>query len=88
MDGHVHRAPPVDHDGGEARVTGADLLVFGRTEYAEPLTQLGEAEGGEDVLATYRDQWVELVTVPRSAVHWIIRDGEDAESEQIVRAGR
>lgn len=64
---------------------GADLLVFGRTEYAEPLRQLGEAEG-EDVLATYRDQWVELVTVPRSAVHWIIRDGEDAESEHTARA--
>lgn len=88
MDGHVHRAPPVDHDGGEARVMGADLLVFGRTEYSEPLTQLGEAEGGEDARATYRDQWVELVTVPRSAVHWIIRDGEDAESEHTARAGR
>jgi hypothetical protein len=67
---------------------GADLLVFGRTEYSEPLTQLGEAEGGEDARATYRDQWVELVTVPRSAVHWIIRDGEDAESEHTARAGR
>ena len=88
MDGHVHRAPPVDDHGGEARVTGAELLVFGRTEYAEPLTQLGESETGEDVLATYRDEWVELVTAPRSAVHWIIRDGEDAESEHTVRAGR
>lgn len=88
MDGHVHRAPPVDHDGGEARVMGAELLVFGRTEYAEPLTELGEAESGEDVLATYRDQWVELVTVPRSTVHWIIRDGQDAESEHTVRASR
>jgi hypothetical protein len=67
---------------------GAELLVFGRKEYAEPLTELGEAESGADVLATYLDHWVELVTVPRSAVHWIIRDGQEAESEHTVRAGR
>ena len=76
-------------DGGEARVMGADLLVFGRTEYAEPLTRArGPGRRASDVLATYRGQWVELVTVPRSAVHWIIRDGEDAESEHTVRARR
>jgi hypothetical protein len=66
-------------------VTG-ELLVFGRTEYAEPLTERGEAEAGEDVLATHRGEWVELVAFPSSAVHWIIRDGEDAESERAVRA--
>jgi hypothetical protein len=64
----------------------AELLVFGRTEYAEPLTERGDAGAGEDVLATRPGEWVELVAFPRSAVHWIIRDGEDAESERTVRA--
>lgn len=87
MGGHVHRAPTRDLDGGEAGVTG-ELVVFGRTEYAEPLTKRGEAGAGEDVLATYPGEWVELVAFERSAVHWIIRDGEDAESERSVRAVR
>ena len=64
----------------------AELLVFGRTEYAEPLTERGEAGAGEDVLATHPGEWVELVAFLSSAVHWIIRDGEDAESEHAVRA--
>ena len=65
----------------------ADLLVFGRTEYAEPLAALGTAAPGADVLATYPGKWVELVVFPREAAHWIIREGEDAESERTVRAG-
>lgn len=64
-----------------------ELLVFGRTEYAEPLTERGTAAAGDDVLATYPGSWVELVVFPREAVHWIVRDGEDAESERAVRAG-
>lgn len=63
-----------------------ELLVFGRTEYAEPLTERGRAEQGEDVLATLPGEWVELVAFPASAVHWIVRDGEDAENERPVRA--
>lgn len=55
------------------------LLVFGRTQYAEPLTERGRAASEEDVLAAHPGQWVELVAFPRGAVHWIIRDGEDAE---------
>jgi hypothetical protein len=65
-----------------------ELLVFGRTEYAEPLTERGTAGPEDDVLAAHPGAWVELVTFPRSAVHWIIRDGEDAENESAVRAGR
>ena len=65
-----------------------ELLVFGRTEYAEPLTERGDAAPGEDVLATHPGPWVELVAFPRSAVHWIIRDGEDTERERRVRAVR
>jgi hypothetical protein len=67
-------------------VTG-ELLVFGRTEYAEPLTEQGAVAAGEDVRARYPGAWVELVVFPREAVQWIIRDGEDAESELTVRAG-
>ena len=64
-----------------------ELLVFGRTEYAEPLTEQGTAAAGDDVLAIHRGAWVELVVFPREAVHWIVRDGEDAESERTVRVG-
>lgn len=67
-------------------MTGA-LLVFGRTEYAEPLTERGSAAADADVRATYPGEWVELVVFPREAVHWIVRDGEDVESERSVRAG-
>lgn len=86
MGGHVHRPPAGDLDGGEAGVTGDDILVFGRTEYAQPLTERGDASSLEDVRARYPGEWVELVAFPSSAVHWIIRDGEDAESERAVRA--
>jgi hypothetical protein len=65
-----------------------ELLVFGRTEYAEPLTERGTAGLDDDVRAAHPGTWVELVTFPRSAVHWIIRDGEDAENELAARAGR
>ena len=85
MGGHVHRSPAGDLDGGEAGLTGT-LFVFGRTEYAEPLTEHGEVGAGEDVLASHPGEWIELVAFPRRAVHWIIRDGEDAESERAVRA--
>ena len=64
-----------------------ELLVFGRTEYAEPLTDRGVAAAGDDVLAAHPGAWVELVVFPREAVHWIVRDGEDAESERTVRVG-
>jgi len=67
-------------------MTAEQRLVFGRTEYAEPLTECGEVGAGEDVLARHPGEWVELVAFPSSAVHWIVRDGEDAESERAVRA--
>ena len=87
MDGHVHRAAPRDRNGREAGVT-EELLVFGRTQYAEPLTERGAATTGDDLPTVYPGVWVELVAFPRSAVHWIVRDGEDAEGERAVRAGR
>jgi hypothetical protein len=65
-----------------------ELLVFGRMEYAEPLTERGTAATRDDVLSAHPGEWVELVAVPRGALHWIIREGEDAESELTARAGR
>jgi hypothetical protein len=64
-----------------------ELLVFGRTEYIEPLTERGTASG-VDVLSEHPGTWIELVAFPHTAMHWIIRDGEDAESERTTRAGR
>ena len=65
-----------------------ELLVFGRTEYADPLTARGTASSSDDVRRAYPGEWVELVAFPRSAVHWIIRDGADAEDDIAVPAGR
>jgi hypothetical protein len=87
VDRHVHRAALGDSNGREAGVMD-ELLVFGRTEYAEPLTARGTAAPGGDVRAAHPGEWVELVAFPHGAVHWIIRDGEDAENEAADRARR
>ena len=60
------------------------LRVFGRTEYGEPLTEVGTAGDGVDLLAEFPGEWVELVKFAESAVHWIVRDGEVVESEHAV----
>jgi hypothetical protein len=57
------------------------LLVFGRTEYAEPLVEIGTADDDGDVRQAYDAEWVELVSFPEDAVHWIVRDGEDVDDE-------
>ena len=54
------------------------LRVYGRTEYAEPLVELGSAGGEGDLRDEYDGHWVELVAFPETAIHWIIRDGETA----------
>jgi hypothetical protein len=65
-----------------------ELVVFGRTEYAEPLSELGAADAKDDLLAVYPGPWVELVAFPSAARHWIIRDGEEVGRERRVRAAR
>jgi hypothetical protein len=55
------------------------LRVYGRTEYAEPLTERGTAADEGDVREAYEGDWVELVAFPESAIRWIIRDGEDVD---------
>ena len=37
------------------------LRVYGRSEYAEPLVELGPADEDADVRARYDGEWVELV---------------------------
>jgi hypothetical protein len=56
-------------------------LVYGRTEYAEPLVELGSASDDDNVLEAYEGEWVELVSFPEDAVHWIIRDGKAVEDD-------
>ena len=55
------------------------LRVYGRTEYAEPLVELGTVDERADVRAAYEGQWVELVSFPDDAIHWIIREGETVD---------
>jgi hypothetical protein len=53
--------------------------VFGRTDYAEPLVELGTVDDTTDVRAAYDGEWIELVAFPEDAIHWIVRDGEDVD---------
>ena len=55
------------------------LRVYGRSEYAEPLTELGTVGDDTDVRAAYNGEWVELVALPEEAIHWIIRDGREVD---------
>jgi hypothetical protein len=52
--------------------------VYGRTDYAEPLVEVGIVED-DDARAAFDGDWVELVAVPEEAIHWIIRDGEEVD---------
>jgi hypothetical protein len=57
------------------------LQVYGRTEYAEPLVELGTADVDDmaAVRAAYGGEWVELVAFPEDAVQWIVRDGREVD---------
>jgi hypothetical protein len=57
------------------------VRVYGRTQYAEPLLEVGIADEGGDVRAFFDGEWVELVAVPDEAVHWIIRDGDRVDDD-------
>ena len=57
------------------------LRVYGRTEYAEPLAEVGTAEDGADLLAEFPGEWVELIAFPERAIQWIIRGGAAVEGE-------
>jgi len=56
----------------------ATYLVFGRTDYAEPLALLttvesDDAPGRSDL--DVGDDWLELVAVPEPEAIWVVRDG-------------
>jgi hypothetical protein len=63
-----------------------ERLVYGRTEYSEPLVELGTTEA-TDVRIAFPGEWLELVAFPVAAVHWIVRDGQEVEGgRDYVRA--
>jgi hypothetical protein len=56
----------------------ATYLVFGRTDYAEPLALLTTVESDDPPDRSdldVGDDWLELVAVPEPEAIWIIRDG-------------
>jgi hypothetical protein len=55
------------------------LRVFGRTQYEEPLVEVGAVDDGRDVRAACDGEWVELVAFSDEAIRWIIRDGEEVD---------
>ncbi len=57
------------------------VRVYGRTEYAEPLVELGAADVDSDVRGAYEGEWVELVAFPEEAIHWVVRDGERVDDD-------
>ena len=57
------------------------LHVYGRTEYAEPLVELGTVDDETEVRTAFAGEWVELVAFPENAVHWIIRDGRNVDDD-------
>ena len=57
------------------------VRVYGRTEYAEPLTEIGAAEDEADIVAGFPAEWVELITFPERAIRWIVRDGVEVDAE-------
>jgi hypothetical protein len=76
VDGPVHRAETRDRSAGEAGVT---RRLYGRTDYAEPLVELGTVDDATDVRGANDDEWIELVAFPEQAIHWIIRDGQEVD---------
>jgi hypothetical protein len=54
------------------------FLVYGRTEYADPLEQITIVES-DDVptveTAGVGDHWLELVVIPEDEIIWVQRDG-------------
>jgi hypothetical protein len=61
-------------------------MVYGRTEYAEPLVELGTTDD-EDVQRAFPGEWVELVAFPAERMVWIVRGGQEIDgARDYVRA--
>lgn len=59
----------------------ATYLVFGRTEYAEPLALVSTVDAAAPPAIDDLDtgsEWLELVLVPAAAAIWVLRDGDTA----------
>jgi hypothetical protein len=59
----------------------ATYLVFGRTEYAEPLALVSTVEASTPPAIDDLDigsEWLELVLVPAEKAIWVLRDGDIA----------
>lgn len=67
----------------------AQHLIFGRTEYAEPLALVTTVDAGSTPTLDDLDvgtDWLELVVVPEEAAIWVLRDGEPVERAAEVGA--
>jgi 1,2-phenylacetyl-CoA epoxidase PaaB subunit len=59
----------------------ARYLVFGRSEYAQPLRQQGEVEAGDDeeagglAIEGFGRDWVELTLLPAASIRWVLEPG-------------
>lgn len=59
--------------------------VFGRRRYADPLEQQGALEAPDEDSARreahsrFPGEWVELVLVPESEVHWVLGPEREAQ---------
>jgi hypothetical protein len=63
-------------------------LVFGRTDYAQALEQVGTAADSGDVLPAFPGEWVELVAIPEREIEWIVREGKEVEGERAFARAR
>ncbi|HEX6256499.1 MAG TPA: hypothetical protein VFZ70_11900 [Euzebyales bacterium] len=63
-------------------------LVFGRTEYAEPLAFVTTVDAASTPALEDLDvgtDWLELVVIPADAIIWILRDGAPAPRRERER---
>lgn len=66
----------------------AQHLIFGRTEYAEPLALVTAVDTAATPTLDDLDVgtgWLELVVVPEAAAIWMLRDGEPVERAMEAR---
>ena len=61
--------PPTDRRGAVTT-----YLVFGRTDYAEPLRQLGTVEAPETAHDQFGEGVLELSLVPEPELVWVLRE--------------
>ena len=54
-------------------------LVFGRSEYSEPLRQLGTLETPERAREEFGADVIELSLVPEAELVWVIREGQPGD---------